>query len=93
MRIAYASYGSQSGVTPNVTNALFALGHEVIRVDPTGVLALRDPRTRRPRPRRGYCSPSRPARSASVPRRCRVDGTPSTHSTSTPGKPKRCSGA
>jgi len=50
MRIAYANYGSQSGVTPNVTNALFALGHEVIRVDPTGVLALRDPRTRRPRP-------------------------------------------
>ena len=50
MRIAYVNYGSQSGVTPNVTNALFGLGHEVIRVDPTGVLALRDPRTRRPRP-------------------------------------------
>src|SRR5712672_2875284 len=50
MRIAYVNYGSQSGVTPNVTNALFVLGHEVVRVDPTGVLALRDPRTRRPRP-------------------------------------------
>ncbi len=50
MRIAYVNYGSQSGVTPNVTNALFGLGHEVIRVDPTGVLALRDPRTNRPRP-------------------------------------------
>src|SRR6266478_2244126 len=50
MRIAYVNYGNQSGVTPNVTNALFGLGHEVIRVDPTGVLALRDPRTRRPRP-------------------------------------------
>src|SRR6266404_4412889 len=30
MRIAYVNYGSQSGVTPNVTNALFALGHEVV---------------------------------------------------------------
>jgi alpha-maltose-1-phosphate synthase len=50
MRIAYVNYGNQSGVTPNVTNELLALGHEVIRVDPTGVLALRDPRTRRPRP-------------------------------------------
>jgi glycosyltransferase involved in cell wall biosynthesis len=50
MRIAYVNYGNQSGVTPNVTDALLALGHEIVRVDPTGVLALRDPRTRRPRP-------------------------------------------
>src|SRR5436190_15996001 len=50
MRIAYVNYGPQSGVTPNVMKALSALGHEIVHVDPTGVLALRDPRTRRPRP-------------------------------------------
>ncbi len=50
MRIAYVNYGNQSGVTPNVMKALAALGHEIVRVDPTGVLALRNPRTRRPRP-------------------------------------------
>lgn len=50
MRIAYLNYGNQSGVTPNIVQALEALGHEIVRVDPTGVLALRDPRTRRPRP-------------------------------------------
>jgi len=50
MRIAYVNYGDQSGVTPNVATSLVALGHDVVPVDPTGVLALRNPRTRRPRP-------------------------------------------
>ena len=50
MRIAYVNYGKQSGVTPNVTEELARLGHRISPVDPTGVLALRDPRTRRPRP-------------------------------------------
>jgi starch synthase len=50
MRIAYVNYGNQSGVTPNVVRALSALGHRIVPVDPTGILALRDPRTRRPRP-------------------------------------------
>lgn len=50
MRIAYLNYGNQSGVTPNIVRALSSLGHEVVRVDPTEVLALRNPRTRRPRP-------------------------------------------
>jgi glycosyltransferase involved in cell wall biosynthesis len=50
MRVAYVNYGNQSGVTPNVTRALTALGHELVRVDPTELLALRDPRTRLPRP-------------------------------------------
>ena len=50
MRIAYVNHGEQSGVTANVQRALLALGHDVVRVDPTGVLALRNPRTRRPRP-------------------------------------------
>ena len=50
MRVAYVNYGNQSGVTPNVTRALQALGHELVRVDPTPLLALRDPRTRWPRP-------------------------------------------
>src|SRR5436190_10632366 len=50
MNIAYVNYGTQSGVTPNVTKALLALGHHLVRVDPTGILALRDPSTRRPRP-------------------------------------------
>ena len=50
MRIAYLNYGNQSGVTPSIVQALEALGHEIVRVDPTGVLALRDPRSRWPRP-------------------------------------------
>jgi alpha-maltose-1-phosphate synthase len=50
MRIAYVNYGRQSGVTPNVTQALTALGHHIVAVDPTGVLALRNSRTRLPRP-------------------------------------------
>jgi len=50
MRIAYVNYGDQSGVTPNVATSLVALGHDLVRLDPTGVLALRNPRTRRPRP-------------------------------------------
>ena len=50
MRIAYVNYGNQSGVTPNVLRALAALGHQIVPVDPTGVLALRDPVTRLPRP-------------------------------------------
>jgi glycosyltransferase involved in cell wall biosynthesis len=37
-------------VTPNLIRGLTALGHRVVSVDPTGVLALRDPRTRLPRP-------------------------------------------
>jgi starch synthase len=48
--VAYVNYGRQSGVTPNVTQALTALGHQVVPVDPTGVLALRNARTRLPRP-------------------------------------------
>jgi glycosyltransferase involved in cell wall biosynthesis len=50
MRVAYVNYGDQSGVTPNVAKSLVALGHDVVHLDPTGVLALRNPRTRRPRP-------------------------------------------
>jgi glycosyltransferase involved in cell wall biosynthesis len=50
MRVAYVNYGTQSGVTPNVSRALAALGHQLVRVDPTSLLALRDPRTRLPRP-------------------------------------------
>jgi len=50
MRIAYVNYGDQSGVTPNLAKSLVTLGHDLVRVDPTGVLALRNPRTRRPRP-------------------------------------------
>ena len=50
MRIAYVNYGHQSGVTPNLTRALSTLGHEILSVDPTQVLALRNQRTRLPRP-------------------------------------------
>ncbi len=50
MRVAYVNYGSQSGVTPSVKRELSALGHRLFDVDPTGVLALRDQRTRLPRP-------------------------------------------
>src|SRR2546427_3916980 len=50
MRIAYVNYGNQSGVTPNVVRSLSALGHQIVSVEPTGILALRDPHTRLPRP-------------------------------------------
>lgn len=50
MRIAYLNYGGQSGVTPSIERALTALGHQITNVDPTFVLELRDPITRRPRP-------------------------------------------
>ena len=50
MRIAYVNYGRQSGVTPNIERALAELGHRIVTVDPTGVLALRNPVTRRLRP-------------------------------------------
>src|SRR3989442_6349416 len=50
MRIAYVNYGNQSGVTPNVVRSLSALGHQIVSVEPTGLLALRDPHTRLPRP-------------------------------------------
>src|SRR5947209_11109354 len=50
METAYVNYGSESGVTPNVVRPLTALGHRIVPVDPTGVLALRDPHTRLPRP-------------------------------------------
>jgi glycosyltransferase involved in cell wall biosynthesis len=50
MRIAYVNYGKQSGVTANVTRGLTALGHELTPIDPTAILALRNPRTRWPRP-------------------------------------------
>ena len=29
MRIAYVNYGMQSGVTPNIVQALTGLGHEI----------------------------------------------------------------
>ena len=50
MHIAYVNYGSQSGVTGGIERELAALGHRITGVDPTHVLALRDPRTRLPRP-------------------------------------------
>src|SRR4051812_48206189 len=50
MHVAYLNYGSQSGVTSSVERELRALGHQITRVDPTFVLALRDRRTRLPRP-------------------------------------------
>ena len=50
MHIAYVNYGNQSGVTPNVVRSLSALGHQIVSVEPTGILALRDPHTRLPRP-------------------------------------------
>src|SRR5512141_2848224 len=49
MRIAYVNYGEQSGVTPQVTGALAALGHEVVPVFGRGPLELRERSTRRPR--------------------------------------------
>ena len=49
LRIAYANYGEQSGVTSHVTEALEARGHRVIPVFGRGPLELRDRVTRRPR--------------------------------------------
>ncbi len=42
LRIAYVHYGEQSGVTPHVTEALQARGHQVIPVFGRGPLELRD---------------------------------------------------
>ena len=50
MRIAYLNYGSQSGVTTNITSGLLRLGHSVEHLDASDVLALRIPGTRLPRP-------------------------------------------
>ena len=50
MKIAYVNYGSQSGVTANIVRGLETLGHRIQAVDPTGLLTLRDPQTRLPRP-------------------------------------------
>jgi starch synthase len=50
LHVAYVNYGRQSGVTANLTRELAALGHRITPVDPTGILALRDPSTRMPRP-------------------------------------------
>src|SRR5512136_2592279 len=52
LSIAYVHYGGQSGVTPAVARALLERGHDVRLVPATGVLQLRDPVTRRPRPTR-----------------------------------------
>jgi glycosyltransferase involved in cell wall biosynthesis len=49
--IAYVHYGWQSGVTSAVARALLDRGHDVRLVPATGALELRDPVTRRPRPR------------------------------------------
>ena len=51
LAIAYVHYGAQSGVTPQVADALRARGHAVRLVDATGDLEPRDPVTRRLRPR------------------------------------------
>lgn len=45
LRIAYLHYGAQSGVTPQVTSALAALGHRVLPLMVPGPLELRDPST------------------------------------------------
>ncbi len=50
LSIAYVHYGGQSGVTPSIARALLDRGHDVRLVPATGVLQLRDPVTRRPRP-------------------------------------------
>jgi glycosyltransferase involved in cell wall biosynthesis len=50
LSIAYVHYGGQSGVTPAVTRALLDRGHDVRLVSGMGLLQLRDPVTRRPRP-------------------------------------------
>ncbi len=50
LSIAYVHYGGQSGVTPAMARALVDRGHDVRLVAATGVLQLRDPVTRRPRP-------------------------------------------
>src|SRR6185369_17924293 len=49
MRIAYAHFGDQSGVTTHVTAALEAVGHEVVPVPAIGPLEPRDAATGRPR--------------------------------------------
>jgi alpha-maltose-1-phosphate synthase len=49
MRIAYAHFGDQSGVTPHLTSALEAMGHEVVPVPAIGPLEPRDAATGRPR--------------------------------------------
>jgi alpha-maltose-1-phosphate synthase len=49
MRIAYAHFGDQSGVTPHVTAALEALGHEVVPLPAIGPLEPWDAATGRPR--------------------------------------------
>ena len=49
MRIAYVNYGEQSGVTPRVSAALSALGHQLSAVSALGPLELREDGTRRPR--------------------------------------------
>ena len=51
LRIAYVHYGWQSGVTSAVARALADRGHELQLVAATGALELRDPVSRRPRPR------------------------------------------
>ncbi len=50
LSIAYVHYGTQSGVTPAVTQALLDRGHDVRLVPATGVLEPRDAVTRRLRP-------------------------------------------
>ncbi|HET8541752.1 MAG TPA: glycosyltransferase family 4 protein [Anaeromyxobacter sp.] len=50
LSIAYVHYGGQSGVTAAISRALLERGHDVRLVPATGVLQLRDPATRRPRP-------------------------------------------
>ena len=49
MRIAYAHFGDQSGVTPHMTAALEALGHEVVPLPAIGPLEPWDAATGRPR--------------------------------------------
>jgi glycosyltransferase involved in cell wall biosynthesis len=51
LSIAYVHYGTQSGVTAAVTQALEARGHDVRLVAATGELEPRDAATRRLRPR------------------------------------------
>lgn len=50
MRIAYVNYGSQSGVTQNVTQALLARGHLADHLNVNGPLELRFHQLRLPRP-------------------------------------------
>jgi glycosyltransferase involved in cell wall biosynthesis len=50
LSIAYVHYGTQSGVTAAVSEALAARGHDIRLVTPTGGLEPRDPASRRLRP-------------------------------------------